>query len=1041
MASESFVQPAIPHFDGHYNHWSMLMENFLRSKEYWIVVVSRVAEPTEGVVLTNAQRTKFEELKLKDLKAKNYLFQAIDRSILETILCKDTTKHIWDSMKKKYQELIEDEEEAKVEVEETEITMIVGTNNNIIVIKRVNFKEETEDVEATTQQLIDQSQKTSPMLNVTDVIDLKTNLLSVGQLQEKIYEIFIKDGVFQIQDAKLGIIAQVNMTVNRTFPLYLHNTIHLCFLAKLKYEAWLWHFRYGHLNFGGLKTLQQKNMVTGLPQIIASSQFCEECVVSKQHCNQFPQVKSWRAKKALELVHSDICGPIIPNSNGSKRYIITFIDDYSRKIWVYFLQEKSEAFVAFKSYKALVEKEVGNPIKFFRMDRGGEYNSHEFANFCENHGIRRQLTATYIPQQNGVCERKNSTIMNMVRSLLTTSGIPKSFWLEAVNWSIHILNRSPTLVVQNMTPKEAWSGRKLVVNHFRIFGCIAYAYIPDEKRRKLDNKGEKCIFLGVSDKLKAYKLYNPSTMKIVLSRDVVFDEKDTWSWKQNGVKENIPVDFDDDEKWQQPMENEQEEEVTQNVPIVDQSPLATESQRPQRVRKRPAWMTNHEVTGVDQGEDPLTYFAMFSDCDLIIFETAVKEPKWRKAMDAEIAAIERNDTWELCDLPKGQKTIGVKWVYKTKLKENGEVDKHKACLVAKGYKQEFGVDYKEVFASIARHDTIKLLDVKLAFLHGDLKEEVFIDQPLGYAKLGNEHKVYKLKKALYGLKQTPRAWYNRIETYFLKEGFQKCPYEHTLFIKIEDGGKMHIVCLYVDDLIYTGNNTAMFESFKKSMMAEFEMSDLGMMHYFLGIEMMQYSTGILISQKKYVGEILDRFQMKDCNPVNTPSEFGMKLNKDNGGKKVDDTLYKQIVGSLMYLTITIPDIMHVVSVISRYMEYPTEIHLLAAKRIFRYLKDSDYAGDLDDRKSTSGYVFMMGTGVVSWSSKKQPIVTLSSTEAEFVVAIACACQAIWLKKILKELHFKEERPTQIYCDNSLTIKLSKNPVLHGRSKHIDVKYH
>ena len=217
------------------------------------------------------------------------------------------------------------------------------------------------------------------------------------------------------------------------------------------------------------------------------------------------------------------------------------------------------------------------------MDHDGKCNSHEFANFCENHGIRRQLTAAYTPQQNSVCERKNHTIMNMVRSLLTTSGIPKSFWPEAVNWSIHILNRSPTLAVQNMTQEEAWNGRKPVVDHFRIFGCIAYAHIPDEKRRNLDKKGEKCIFLGVSDKSKAYKLYNPNTMIIVISRDVVFDEKGTWSWKQNGVKENIPVDFDDDEKWQQPMENEQEKEVTQNVPILDQSPLATKSQRPQCV--------------------------------------------------------------------------------------------------------------------------------------------------------------------------------------------------------------------------------------------------------------------------------------------------------------------------------------------------------------------------------------------------------------------------------------------------------------------------
>ena len=265
------------------------------------------------------------------------------------------------------------------------------------------------------------------------VPDLRANLLSVGQLQEKGFEISIKDGVCRIEDAKLGLVAQVKMTANRMFPLYLHNTTNSCFSMRLKDEAWLWHFRYGHLNFGGLKTLQQKNMVSGLPQIAIPSQICEECVVSKQHRNQFSQGKSWRAKKPLELVHSDICGPINPSLNGGKRYLITFIDDYTRKIWVYFLQEKSEAFAAFKNYKVLIEKEAGSPIKVLRTNRGGEYNSHEFANFCEMHGIKRQLTAAYTPQQNGVCERKNRTILNMVRSLLTTSGVPKNFWPEAVN--------------------------------------------------------------------------------------------------------------------------------------------------------------------------------------------------------------------------------------------------------------------------------------------------------------------------------------------------------------------------------------------------------------------------------------------------------------------------------------------------------------------------------------------------------------------------------------------------------------------------------
>ncbi|XP_048127806.1 secreted RxLR effector protein 161-like [Rhodamnia argentea] len=237
------------------------------------------------------------------------------------------------------------------------------------------------------------------------------------------------------------------------------------------------------------------------------------------------------------------------------------------------------------------------------------------------------------------------------------------------------------------------------------------------------------------------------------------------------------------------------------------------------------------------------------------------------------------------------------------------------------------------------------------------------------------------------------------------------------------------------------------------------MTDLGLMRYFPGIEVIQSTAEIFMSQKKYVQEILDRFQMKNCNPVTTPTEFGLKLLKDPDGSKVDSTLYKQIVGSIMYLTGTRPDIMHDVSLISRYMEHPTELHMQAAKRIFRYLQgtksfglfhkegampdlfgftDSDYAGDVDDIKSTFGYVFMLGSGAVSWSSKKQSIVTLSTTEAEFVAATSCDCQAIWLRKILEELQFKQQEATTIYCDSSSAIKLSKNLVLHGRSKHIDV---
>lgn len=273
---------------------------------------------------------------------------------------------------------------------------------------------------------------------------------------------------------------------------------------------------------------------------------------------------------------------------------------------------------------------------------------------------------------------------------------------------------------------------------------------------------------------------------------------------------------------------------------------------------------------------------------------------------------------------------------------------------------------------------------------------------------------------------------------------------------------MLIVSIYVDDLLFTGNDELMFTEFKNSMKNEFDMTDLGKMKYFLGLEVLQKSGGIFIGQRKYAQEVLQRFEMNQSKSVQTPMVPGFKLCKDEEGIKVDKTHFKQLVGCLMYLTATRPDVMFAVSLLSRYMENPTQLHLQLAKRVLRYLQgtteygifykkggnddliaytDSDYAGDLDDRRSTSGYVFLFGSGAVSWSSKKQPIVSLSTTEAEFIAATACACQAIWLKRVLKTLDQTQQEKNTIHCDNSSAIELSRNPVMHGHSKHIDVRFH
>ncbi|KAM1634488.1 hypothetical protein ACFXTN_011416 [Malus domestica] len=437
--------------------------------------------------------------------------------------------------------------------------------------------------------------------------------------------------------------------------------------------------------------------------------------------------------------------------------------------------------------------------------------------------------------------------------------------------------------------------------------------------------------------------------------------------------------------------------------------------------------------------------------------------------------IEKNNTWELVDRPSDKPVIGVKWVYKLKLNLDGSVQKNKARLVAKGYSQKPGIDFNETFAPVARLDTIRTLvalaaqkgwnlyqlDVKSAFLNGVLQEEVYVDQPPGFVIKNKEDGVYKLKKALYGLKQAPRAWYEEINSYFTKAGFQRSPSEATLYVKIAKDGIL-IVSLYVDDIIYTGNSKELLMEFKTAMMRQYEMTDLGLLHHFLGLGVIQTDNCIFLHQKKYAKTLLDKFGFKDCKPVATPLAVNDKLSKMDGSEQADEGLYRQIVGSLLYLTATRPDIMFAASLLARFMHGPTRKHMGTAKRVLRYIQgtldygiayekgneamligycDSDWSGSEDDMRSTSGYAFNLGSGVFSWASVKQSSVALSTAEAEYVSAAEATAQAIWLRFVLSDFGEEQVEPTTILCDNTSAIAITKNPVHHHKTRHINRRFH
>ncbi|VVA35630.1 PREDICTED: Retrovirus-related Pol poly from transposon [Prunus dulcis] len=364
---------------------------------------------------------------------------------------------------------------------------------------------------------------------------LKENLLSVGQMDEHGYFLVFGGGMCSVYDGPSleSLVMKVKKKVNRCYPLVLLSENQVVLKASVTHSTETWHRRLGHLHFGGLKQLRDKEMVHGLPQLEDYSGVCEGCQFGKQHREEFPRNQAQRATAPLELVHVDLCGPMRNDSIAGNKYFMLLIDDFSRMIWVYFLRYKSDAFNCFRKFKAMTELQSGFKIKCLRSDRGGEFKSSEFDLFCEKEGIQRQFTLAYTPQQNGVVERKNRTVIEMAKSMLHEKKMPYFLWAEAVHTSVYILNRCPTKALNNITPFQAYSGRKPGIAHLKVFGSLCYVHIPVERRHKLEPKSFKGVFVGYATCEKGYRVFDPLSKKLFLSRDIVFDEEAAWNWEEN----------------------------------------------------------------------------------------------------------------------------------------------------------------------------------------------------------------------------------------------------------------------------------------------------------------------------------------------------------------------------------------------------------------------------------------------------------------------------------------------------------------------------
>ena len=455
--------------------------------------------------------------------------------------------------------------------------------------------------------------------------------------------------------------------------------------------------------------------------------------------------------------------------------------------------------------------------------------------------------------------------------------------------------------------------------------------------------------------------------------------------------------------------------------------------------------------------------------------------QWQEAIKAEFNSLEKNKTWLLTPLPPNRKSISSKWIFKIKTKADGSLDKYKARLVARGFTQIQGIDYTDTFSPVVKLNSIKVLlalatqhnfeihqlDVKTAFLNGFIEEDIYMSIPEGYSVPSNSDMVCKLKKSLYGLKQSSRAWYQRLDQYLLLHKFQRLESDASIYIKRETQNNFIILTVYVDDCILMSNQLTLIQNLKAILQMEFDMSDEGDLHYTLGNAILRnrIEGWTIIHQQKYLTSKLQDYNMLNCNSVSTPMQSGTHLSKEDLlSSNEDQHLYSQIVGSLMHAIVnTRPDCAYAISTLAQYLSTPADSHIYTLKRTLRYIKgtlsfgiryqkspqgdvlhgysDADWAGCKDTRRSTSGYCFLLAGGVISWGSKKQQSVALSSTESEYMALAKATAEAIWLRRLLQELGFPQTNPTPIYSDSQSAIALTHNPKYHSRSKHIDTQYH
>ncbi|GJY75492.1 retrovirus-related pol polyprotein from transposon TNT 1-94 [Tanacetum coccineum] len=839
----------------------------------------------------------------------------------------------------------------------------------------------------------------------------------------------------------------------------------ICLLSKAsKTKSWLWHRCLSHLNFGAINHLARHGLVRGLPKLkFKKDHLCSACAMGKSKKKPHKPKSEDTNQEKLYLLHMDLCGPMrVASVNGKK--------------------SKDEAPDFIIKFLKMIQLRLKVPVRRIRTDNGTEFVNQTLREYYEKVAV---ATACYTQNCSIIRLHHGKTPYELLHDKLP---ILSFFYVFGV--LCYPTNDSENL--GKLQPKDdigIFIGYAPTKKAFRIYNrctrrIIETIHVDFDELTKMASEHSSsgpALHEMTPATLSSGLMPNPplSTPFVPPSRtdwdmlfQPLFDEllNPLPSVDHPAPEVVAPIDEVAAPVPAVSTGSPSSTTVDQDAPSPSNSQTTPDTQPP--VIPNDVEEDNHDIEVAHMGNDP--YFGILipevpSDqssspvstrlqlheqalfCYYDAFLTAV-EPKtykdaltqacWIEAMQEELNEFERLEVWELVPRPDKVMVITLKWIYKVKLDELGEAIR--------------------IFLAFAAHMNMVVyqMDVKTAFLNGNLREEVYVSQPDGFVDKDKPNHVYKLKKALYGLKQAPHAWYDMLSSFLISQDFSKGSVDPTLFIR-RDGKELLLVQIYVDDIIFAASTPELCDQFAKIICSKFKMSMMGKISFFLGLQIFQNPRGIFINQSKYALESLKKYGFDSCDPVDTPMVEKSKLDEDKGGKAVDPSHYRGMIGTLLYLTASRPDLQFAICMCARYQALPTEKHLNAVKRIFRYLKgtvnrglwypkdssialtafaDADHAGCQDTRRSTSGSMQFLGDRLVSWSSKRQKSAAISSTEAEYIAMSGCCAQILWMRSQLTDYGLGFNK-IPMYCDNKSAIALCCNNVQHSRSKHIDIRFH